>query len=241
MDSGVSGMDVRIHNMAFSKNAPLFTLTQMFELSADRRVLREVATKERLEPYVKAAVAFYAEQIRWASGRILGGLKTGKSSGGLVWSLAFQFNSYDFGALDGRGYLPLPSTTFKWWSKDMRGLNAHQAVYQLDHCGAMFAALRADGEVCTANEDLVSMWVLFRHTDFCQRLLAELSLDPKQFEFKNLSEFAPVEDRLFKDDKIIEYRNKVHLVYSERPTKKRLNPLAEAWTQHVKPLEEMTY
>ena len=225
-DSGFWGSKRPIQNLKMSspKNAPLFTLTQMTELSADRRKIRAEKEAERLKPFVDMAVKFYADNIRPASQRIIDDLKYSN------WSLAFEFNSYDFGALDGRGF------RVKSWSRDMRGLTAQQVIYERDHCGAMFARLREDGEACTANEDLVSMWALYRHTDFRQRLLAELGLDPLHFDFKNLSEFAPVEDRLFADDEIIEYRNKVHLVYTERPTKKSLNPLADAWAQHVNPM-----
>ena len=190
----------------------LFTPNQMTELVADRRKIREKKMADRLEPFVDRAVKLYAEKVRPASQRILDDLKYSN------WSFAFEFNSYDFGALKGREF------RLKRWSHDMRGLTAHQVIYERDHSGAMFAALRADGQPCTANEDLVSMWVLYRHTDFRQRLLAELGLDPEHFEFKNLSEFAPVDDRLFEDGEIIEYRNKVHLVYKQFPKKKCADP-----------------
>ena len=202
----------------------LFTPNQMNELVEDRRKIRAEKEAERLEPFVDMAVKFYAEQMRPASQRIIDDLKYSN------WSLAFEFNSYDFGALNGRGF------RLKSWTRDMRGLTSRQVIYERDHCGAMFAALRADGEASTSNDDLVSMWVLYRHTDFRQRLLAELNLDSKHFDFKNLTDFAPVDDRLFADDDIIEYRNKVHLVYTERPTKKGLNPLSDAWAQHVHPM-----
>jgi hypothetical protein len=83
------------------------------------------------------------------------------------------------------------------------------------------------------------MWRIYSSTDFRQRLLAELGLDPLHFDFKNLSEIVSADERLFKDDEIIEYRNKVHLVYTERPTKKSLNPLADAWAQHVDPMQPL--
>ena len=190
----------------------LFTPAQMTELVADRRKIREKKMADRLEPFVDRAVKFYAEQVRPASQRILDDLKYSN------WSFAFEFNSYDFGALKGREF------RLKSWTSDMRGLTARQVIYERDHCGAMFAALRSDGQPCAADVDLVSMWVLYRHTDFRQRLLAELGLDPLHFEFKNLSEFAPVEDRLFEDGEIIEYRNKVHLVYKQFPKKKCEDP-----------------
>ena len=202
----------------------LFTPNQMNELVQDRRKIRAEKKADRMKPFVDTAVKFYACEMRPKSQRIIDDLKYSN------WSLAFEFNSYDFGALNGRGF------RVKSWSRDMRGLTAQQVIYERDHCGAMFARLREDGEACTANEDLVSMWVLYRHTDFRQRLLAELGLDPLHFDFKNLSEFAPVDDRLFADDDIIEYRNKVHLVYTERPTKKGLNSIADAWAQHVHPM-----
>lgn len=191
----------------------LFTPAQMTELVADRRKIREKKVADRLEPFVDRAVKLYAEKVRPASQRILDDLKYSN------WSFAFEFNSYDFGALDGREF------RLKRWTSDMRGLTARQVIYERDHCGAMFAALRPDGEPCAADVDLVSMWVLYRHTNFRQRLLAELGLDPLHFEFKNLSEFAPVEDRLFEDGEIIEYRNKVHLVYKQFPKKKSSNPV----------------
>ena len=184
----------------------------MTELVADRLKIRAEKQADRLKSYVDRAVKLYAEKVRPASQRILDDLKYSN------WSFAFEFNSYDFGALDGREF------RLKSWTSDMRGLTARQVIYERDHCGAMFAALRPDGEPCAANVDLVSMWVLYRHTDFRQRLLAELGLDPLHFEFKNLSEFAPVEDRLFEDGEIIEYRNKVHLVYTQFPKKKCADP-----------------
>lgn len=186
----------------------LFTPNQMTELVADRRKIREKKIAERLEPFVDRAVKFYAEQVRPASQRILDDLKYSN------WAYAFEFNSYDFGALKGREF------RLKYWSHDMRGLTPHQVIYERDHCGAMFAAQRPDGEPCAADVDLVSMWRIYSRTDFRQRLLAELGLDPLHFEFKNLAAFAPVEDRLFADDEIIEYRNKVHLVYRDFPKKK---------------------
>ena len=191
----------------------LFTPAQMTELVADRLKIRAEKQADRLKSYVDRAVKLYAEKVRPASQRILDDLKYSN------WAYAFEFNSYDFGALKGREF------RLKYWSHDMRGLTAHQVIYERDHCGAMFAALRPDGEPCAANVDLVSMWVLYRHTDFRQRLLAELGLDPLHFEFKNLSEFAPVEDRLFEDGEIIEYRNKVHLVYTQFPKKKCADPV----------------
>lgn len=201
----------------------LFTPAQMTELVADRRKIREKKMADRLEPFVDRAVKFYAEQVRPASQRILDDLKYSN------WSFAFEFNSYDFGALKGREFRLKSSTS------DMRGLTARQVIYERDHCGAMFAALRPDGEPCAANVDLVSMWVLYRHTDFRQRLLAELGLDPLHFEFKNLSKFAPVEDRLFAGDEIIEYRNKVHLVYKQFPKKKPADPVCSLGEISVQP------
>ena len=186
----------------------LFTPNQMTELVADRRKIREKKIAERLEPFVDRAVKFYAEQVRPASQRILDDLKYSN------WAYAFEFNSYDIPPLERLNF------RLKRWTRDMRGLTAHQVIYERDHCGAMFAALRPDGEPCAADVDLVSMWRIYSRTDFRQRLLAELGLDPLHFEFKNLSEFAPVEDRLFADDEIIEYRNKVHIVYRDFPKKK---------------------
>lgn len=50
----------------------------------------------------------------------------------------------------------------------------------------------------------MSMWSIYRHTDFCAKLLKRLGLDAKRFCFKNIATVTDV-------DGIME--NSVHLVY----------------------------
>jgi hypothetical protein len=65
-----------------------------------------------------------------------------------------------------------------------------------------------------------TMWGIWRWTDFRKRLLAELGLDPEHFEYKLLTVVTSENERLFRNDDIPEYRNKIHLVYKQFPKKK---------------------
>lgn len=215
------------------KMQSLFTPAQMTELVTDRRKIRAEKEAERLKPFVDTAVKFYACEMRPNSQRIIDDLKYSN------WSFAFEFKSFDFHNIEGFGHRR------SRFGCAMRRSLADDAVL-LNNFVSHYDVIKfvcPIGTVIDHGHGLHhQMWRIYSSTDFRQRLLAELGLDPLHFDFKNLSEIVSADERLFKDDEIIEYRNKVHLVYTERPTKKSLNPIADAWAQHVdlmQPLEEI--
>jgi hypothetical protein len=178
----------------------LFTPNQMNELKEDRYKVHAKKMAERLEPFVAVAVKFYAEQMRPASQRILDDLKYSD------WAYAFEFNSYDFRNIPGGGHA-VPQEQVD------RDLKHYFSYYDLisasDPCGTIFGG----------HDTKEMMWSIWRWTDFRTRLLAELGLDPEHFDFKNLAGVVSGDPRLFKDDLITEYRNKVHIVYKQFPKK----------------------
>jgi hypothetical protein len=179
----------------------LFTPNQMNELKEDRYKIHAKKMAERLEPFVAVAVKFYAEQMRPASQRILDDLKYSD------WAYAFEFNSYDFRNIPGGGHV-VPQEQV---DKDLKHyFSYYDLISASDPCGTMFGIGHAEE----------TMWSIWRWTDFRARLLAELGLDPEHFDFKNLAGVVSGDSRLFKDDLITEYRNKVHIVYKQFPKKK---------------------
>ena len=186
----------------------LFTPNQMNELKEDRYKIHAKKMAERLEPFAAMAVKFYAEQMRPASQRILDDLKYSD------WAYAFEFKSYDFRAIPGRGHAlgdwPRAGTALKKLDYDDYYNTSHyQIIDKRDPCGTMFGI----------DDVKETMWAIWRWTDFRKRLLAELCLDPEHFELKLLSVVTSGKERLFRDDDIPEYRNKVHLVYKQFPKK----------------------
>lgn len=178
----------------------LFTPSQMNELKEDRYKIHAKKMAERLEPFVAVAVKFYAEQMRPASQRILDDLKYSD------WAYAFEFNSYDFRNIPGGGHV-VPQEQVDTDLKHY--FSYYDLISASDPCGTMFAIGHAEE----------TMWSIWRWTDFHTRLLAELGLDPEHFDFKNLAEVVSGDQRLFKDDLITQYRNKIHLVYKQFPKK----------------------
>ena len=63
------------------------------------------------------------------------------------------------------------------------------------------------------------MFDIWNHSDFRQRLLAELGLDPEHFEFKNHSRMLLGDELNVTDNDILEYANHVRLHYHPRPKK----------------------
>jgi hypothetical protein len=178
----------------------LFTPNQMNELKEDRYKIHEKKMAEKLSMYVPFALTHYAEQMRPASQRILDDLKYSD------WAYAFEFNSYDFRNIPGGGH-----AVWKEVTTDVKHyLTYYGLVSASDPCGTMFGMGHAEE----------TMWSIWRWTDFRTRLLTELGLDPEHFEFKNLAGVVSGDERLFKDDLITEYRNKVQLVYKQFPKKK---------------------
>lgn len=190
------------------KMTALFTPIQMNELKEDRYKIHAKKMAERLDPFATLAVTFYAEQMRPASQRILDDLKYSD------WAYAFEFNSYDFREIHGRGHAlgdwPRTGTVLKRLDYDDYYNTSHyDIIRKRDPCGTMFS-------IGLATE---TMWGIWRWTDFRKRLLAELGLDPEHFEFKLLTVVTSGKERLFRNDDIPEYRNKIHLVYTQFPKK----------------------
>ena len=184
----------------------LFTTEQIFELHDERHRIHKQRMAERLEPFVNDAVKFYAQQMRPASHRILHALKYSD------WAYAFEFNSYDFRDIPGRGHAlgdwPRAGTVLKRLDYDDYYNTSHyEIIHKRDPCGTLFYI---DGRV-------ESMWSIWAWTDFRKRLLTELCLDPEQFEFKNISSYTLGNNRMFRNDKIPEFVNTVYLVF-KKPT-----------------------
>jgi hypothetical protein len=204
----------------------LFTDKQMNELVQDRKKIRDQKFAEKLEPFVVGAVEFYAEKMRPSSQRILDDLKYSN------WSFVFDFKSYDFGAIQGKG------RALTNWKRE--GKNGEGEIYaEFSHYHRVSKGSQP-GSMFHHNGESEMMWTIYSRTDFRKRLLAELGLDPKEFEFKNLSTFMPTDKLLFKDERIIEYHNSVNIVYTPKRGK-YLNPLAEAWVSHVDPMPPLEH
>ena len=184
----------------------LFTPSQMNELKEDRYKIHAKKMAEKLRMYVPVAVTYYAEQMRPASQRILDDLKYSD------WAYAFEFNSYDFRNIPGGGH-----AIRDWVSEnddsgmsDYYDLSHYDRVSSRDPCGTMFGG----------DHTKEMMWTIWRWTNFRICLLTELGLNPEHFEFKNLAGVVSGDLRLFKDDRIPEYVNKIHIVYKQFPKKK---------------------
>ena len=159
----------------------------------------------KLEPYVKEAVTHYASIIRAKKAQILESLRDDmrimiapsgiSSEKRQFWAEVFQWYSYDFRKL------PMGGNTVQW-APGQAGLTYSEVV------------LGDETRVFTDDMTSVSLWILYRHTDFCARLLKELQLDPKHFQFKNLGQPLDGASRKFNMDTIIEYMNTMHLVYT---------------------------
>jgi hypothetical protein len=199
----------------------LFTDKQMNELVQDRKKIRDRKFAEKLEPFVVGAVNFYAEKIRPSSQRILDDLKYSN------WAHAFEFKSFDFGGVQGKG------RAVREWVRP--GKNGEADIYaEFSHYDRVKKG-SPPGTLFQHDDVTQMMWTIYSRTDFRKRLLAELGLDPKEFEFKNLPSFVPRDKLLFKDERIIEYNNSVNIVYTPKRGK-YLNPLAEVWVYHMDPM-----
>lgn len=205
--------------LAPSKMTALFTSQQMSEFSEHRAKIRNQRFAEKMKPVVTAAVDFYARKIRPESDRILEDLK--KSN----WAPAFQFYSYDFRDVPGNGHKPM-----EWMRLKADG---EYEYMELSHYDRLTRACPL-GTVFFNGRNPCSMWTIYSRTDFRKRLLAELELDPEQFEIKNIANFMPKDKLLFNDDCIIEYTNQMYIFYKEN-RKKPLNPLSEVWENHLEP------
>lgn len=192
----------------------LFTPNQMNELVEDRYKVHAKKMAERLKPFVDTAVKFYACEMRPNSQRIIDDLKYSD------WAYAFEFKSFDFHNIEGFGNLPR-----RFGCPMRRNLaDVHDVHLNINNFVSHYDVIKfvcPIGTVIDHGDGLHhQIWRIYSSTDFRQRLLAELGLDPLHFDFKNLSEIVSADERLFKDDEIIEYRNKVHLVYKQFPKKK---------------------
>lgn len=184
----------------------LFTPNQMNELKEDRYKIHAKKMAESLEPFAAVAVKFYAEQMRPASQRILDDLKYSD------WAYAFEFNSYDFRNIPGGGH-----AIRDWVSEDdASGMSDYYDISHYDRVSARDPC----GTMLSIGHMKEMMWTIWRWTDIRTRLLTELGLDSEHFEFKNLAGIVSGDSRLFSDDRIPEYVNKVHLVYKQFPKKK---------------------
>jgi hypothetical protein len=202
-----------------SKMTALFTPQQMCDLFEHRAKIRDEKFAEKMKPVVTAAVDFYARKIRPESQRILEDLQ--KSN----WAPAFQFYSYDFRDVPGNGNRPM-----EWMRLKADG---EYEYMELSHYDRLNTACPL-GTVFSNGRNTCSMWTIYARTDFRKRLLAELELDPEQFEIKNLPSFVPKEKLLFNDDRIIEYTNQIYIFYKKKRNS-TLNPLSEVWKSHLNP------
>jgi len=198
----------------------LFTPQQMCDLFEHRAKIRDQRFKEKLEPVVTVAVDFYAQKIRSESDRILEDLKNSN------WAPAFQFYSYDFGALPGNGH------KLREWMR--LKTDGEYEYMEFSHYDRLIKACPL-GTVFFNGRNPCSMWTIYARTDFRKRLLDELELDPEQFDIKNIASFVPKETSLFKDDRIIEYTNQMYIFYKEN-RKKPMHPLSEVWKSHLNPI-----
>ena len=187
---------------------PLFTYNQLNELVIDRYKVQKQKIGARLEPFSVEAVKFYAKQMRPASQRILDDLKYSD------WAYAFEFHSYDFSNISGSGY-----HLRKWIDRKtgnyMDGMAAsshYDYIATHDPEGTLFK--------WPGDHRWESMWSIWCWTDFRKNLLTELGLDPEQFEFKLISWSTLDNKRLFKNNSIPEYLNKVELRYKKAIKKK---------------------
>jgi hypothetical protein len=186
---------------------PLFTHNQLIELVNDRYKIRKQKIAERLEPFSVFAVKFYANQMRPASQRILDDLKYSD------WAYAFEFHSYDFSNITGSGY------HLRKWIDGNTG-NYMDGMVESSHYDYI-AKHDPDGTLFRSGDQRwESMWSVWCWTDFRKNLLTELGLDPEQFEFKLISWSTLDNKRLFKNNNIPEYINKVELRYKKATKKK---------------------
>lgn len=165
---------------------------------------RKQMRANKLEPYVKEAVTHYASIIRAKKPQILERLRADMmtmtvpsgfcSEKRQFWAEVFEWYSYDFRKL------PMGGNTVQW-APGQAGLTYNELV------------LGDETRVFTDDMTSVSLWILYRHTDFCARLLKELQLDPKHFQFKNLGSEMADASRKFNMDTITEYMNTMNLVY----------------------------
>ena len=180
-----------------------FTTADMSHLNATHHMARKQMRANKLEPYVKEAVTHYASIIRAEKTQILERLRadmmTMTTPAGTekrqFWAEVFEWYSYDFRKL------PMGGNTVQW-APGQAGLTYSEVV------------LGDETRVFTDDMTSVSLWILYRHTDFCARLLKELQLDPKHFQFKNLGQELDGASRKFRMDTIIEYMNTMNLVYT---------------------------
>jgi hypothetical protein len=180
----------------------------MKELKEDRRKIHLQTRKDAMVVVLPYVVNFYANKIRPNSQRMLDDLKYSD------WAYAFEFNSYDFRAIPGRGHAlgdwPRVGTALNRLDYDDYYNTTHYEIIDKgDPCGTMFGI----------DDVKETMWTIWRWTDIRMRLLTELGLDSEHFEFKNLAGIVSGDNRLFSDDRIPEYVNKVHLVYKQFPKK----------------------
>jgi hypothetical protein len=139
----------------------LFTPAQMTELVTDRRKIRAEKEAERLKPFVDMAVKFYADNIRPASQRIIDDLKYSN------WSFVFDFKSYDFGAIQGKG------RALTNWKRE--GKNGEGEIYaEFSHYHRVSKGSQP-GSMFHHNGESEMMWTIYSRTDFRKRLLAELA------------------------------------------------------------------
>jgi hypothetical protein len=179
----------------------------MSHLNATHHMARKQMRANQLEPYVKEAVTHYASIIRAKKTQILERLKADMmtmtapagSEKRQFWAQVFEWYSYDFRKL------PMGGNTVQW-APGQAGLTYSEVV------------LGDETRVFTDDMTSVSMWILYRHTDFCARLLKELELNPKHFQFKNLGGELEGASRKFRMenelDTITEYMNIMNLVYT---------------------------
>jgi hypothetical protein len=184
-------------------SSSFFTTADMSHLNAVHHMARKQMRANQLEPYVKVAVAYYASIIRAEKTKILERLRadmmTMATPAGTetrqFWAEAFKWYSYDFRKL------PMGGNTVQW-APGQAGLTYNELV------------LGDESRIFLDDTTSVRLWVLYRHTDFCARLLKELQLDPKHFQFKNLGGELEGASRKFNMDTITEYTNIMNLVYT---------------------------
>jgi hypothetical protein len=186
-------------------SSSFFTTADMSHLNAVHHMARKQMRANQLEPYVKEAVTHYASIIRAKKPQILERLRAdmmtmtvpSSSEKRQFWAAVFEWYSYDFSKLHMGG-----NTIQR--APGQAGLTYNELVADISH-------------MYIDDMTSMSMWILYRHTDFCARLLKELQLDPKHFQFKNLGEQLVGASRKFRMenelDTITEYINTMNLVY----------------------------
>lgn len=164
----------------------LFDPIQILTLKNVHRILLADVMNEKYSPFVEEAVQMFANDIRTRQNSIMEGLQKEMMSVPIAkefWAKARSFYTY----------VPKRHQTIEELY--------NSPIHILQKQGAVF------GDTEKGYAQIYHIW---RWTDFRQRLLAALELDPAHFHFKLISYLVSENDKYT-------YHNTLMLVYSPRP------------------------